>query len=165
MQAALLGVGGHGLGQPVGGQGCQRLQAGVEQQRVQLVVYQAFAQGRHFLVGAHGGHRHGRVLRLGHALVGRAPMQHGQRAHEFDGRLGVLRRQGADGRVEQLVHPAGRKGRDERIGQGADGIGQHGIVAELRVQERLHHGRVYGVHGAVDLVNGVHLHDGLGFPR
>ena len=107
VQAALVGVVGDGLGEacprPKEGHG---FQAGVEEQSVHVAFHEALAKACDLLVGADGGDRHGRVLRLAHALVGGAAVEHRERAHELDGRFGVLRRQGADGGVEQLVDPA-----------------------------------------------------------
>ena len=161
MQAALVGVVGDGLGELVRGQGGHGFQAGVEEQSVHVAFHEALAKACDLLVGADGGDRHGRVLRLAHALVGGAAVEHRERAHELDSRFGVLRRQGADGGVEQLVDPARMQLGAHGVGHGADGVGEHRIVGELGVEEGLDDGGIDPLDGAVDFMDDVYLHGRL----
>ena len=161
VEPALVGVVGHGLGQLVSSQGGHGLQAGVEKQGVHVAFHETLAKAADLLVGAHGGDHHGRVLRLAHALVGGAAVEDRERAHELDSRLGVLRRQGADGGIEQLVDPARMQLGAHGVRHGTDGVGEHGIVGELGVEESLDDGRVDPLDGAVDFMDDVYLHGRL----
>ncbi len=129
MQPALMGVVGHGGGQLVGGHRGEGLQAGAEQQLVELVMNQSVVERFDFLVGAHGGDHHGGVLGVAHTLVGGLAVEDGQGAHQLNGRGHILGGQRAGGRVEQLVHTAGMQLGAQGVGHGRNGVDQHGIIA------------------------------------